>query len=170
MPVSRKKTKTKKKKASSSKYLFIKLLACLIIIFFVGTITYGKFAIWDASNPTQDHAWYNLMLFPFTPTLSDHVAYTMLKNDPSIVHIDVRDQKEYDAGHIPGALNISEDTLYSVIPQKYPDKNQLIYLNCNTGHKGAVSTRLLRSMGYTNVWNIEGGLTGWKRYNYPVVK
>lgn len=161
-------SKTKKVKGPQSN--FLKSLIVFLFVAgsfaFLARVAYQEFVIWDATNYTEDHSWYNLAIYPLTPTVSDTTAFNSLQKNPNMVHIDVRSSAEFANGHIPGAINIPEENLHSVIPQKFGDKNQLIYLNCNTGHKGAVSTRLLRSLGYTNAWNIADGLEGWESFGY----
>jgi rhodanese-related sulfurtransferase len=123
---------------------------------------YQQFLIWDASNPKDDDSFVNRMLLPLTPSVSPYLVKETIALHTGAVVIDVRTQQEYDEGHIPGAILVPEETLYQKIPQLYPDKTKTIYLYCHTGHRGAVSTRLLKSMGYEKAFNIEGGLDGWQ--------
>lgn len=141
---------------------FIILAAVLIGISF----GYKQFAIWDASNPHDDESAINKRLLPLTPTVSDQEALNA--KSQGIPIIDVRSEEEYASGHITGAILIPEQTLYETIPKMFPIKSQRIYLYCHSGHRGAVSTRLLRVMGYTNAFNIKNGLEGWESFNYPL--
>ena len=143
----------------------IKIIIGLLII--IGLIVYTpslymQFSIWDASNPSDDDSYINSLLLKITPTANPNEVKEAVGLKAGAIIVDVRTQQEYDEGHIPEAILIPEQTLYSEIPKKYPDTNRTIYLYCRTGHRGAVSTRLLRSMGYDKAFNIADGLVGWK--------
>lgn len=140
---------------------FLVLIAVLIAI----SYGYKQFTIWDALSPHDDESAINKLLLPLTPTVSDQMASEAKSEGIPIV--DVRSKEEYDSGHIPGAILVPEQTLYEDIPKLFPDKSQKIYLYCHSGHRGAVSTRLLRAMGYTNAFNIENGFEGWKSSGLP---
>jgi len=81
--------------------------------------------------------------------------------------IDVRMSDEYQAGHIPGAMNISRNVLEFVTPKKIKDPNVQIYVYCKSGGRGALATKRLSDMGYTNVVNITGGFGGWVKAGNP---
>jgi rhodanese-related sulfurtransferase len=143
----------------------IKLVIGVVIL--IGLIVYSprfynQFAIWDASDPADDDSYINTLLFNITPTVTPSQVKQAVELKAGAVVVDVRTQKEYDEGHIPEAILIPEQTLYTEIPKMFPDTNKTIYLYCHTGHRGAVSTRLLRSMSYDKAYNIDNGLNGWK--------
>lgn len=71
--------------------------------------------------------------------------------------LDVRTPAEFAGGHIPGSLNIPIDALSRGLG-KLKDKNQAIIICCASGSRSGVATRLLKSQGYTQVFN--GG--GWR--------
>lgn len=150
-------------------FKFIIGLMVLIIsgmVFFPAV--YTKFTVWDAGNPHDDESVVNKLLFPLTPFATPQEVNYSLDSKLSIVIIDVRSEEEYYESHIPGAVMISEQTLYKEIPEMFPDKNKTIYLYCDTGQRGAVSTRLLRSMGYERSFNIRGGIEAWQKANFRI--
>ena len=74
--------------------------------------------------------------------------------------IDVRTPAEYRDGHIPGVANIPLDELEKRIGEIPKDKK--VVLICRTGNRSAQGTKLLRSKGFSNVYNSTGGMTSWK--------
>lgn len=79
------------------------------------------------------------------------------------VLIDVREQDEYDAGHIEGSILIPKDTVADNIAEVAPDKNQLIVLHCAAGRRSDMCADVLLGMGYTNVKSLTGGFTAWSQ-------
>ena len=90
-------------------------------------------------------------LFGFGPS----VNYADLVQQGAII-LDVRSKAEYSGGHINGSVNISVDTLSSNL-SKLKDKNKTIITCCASGMRSASAKSILKSNGYTNVYN--GG--GW---------
>jgi rhodanese-related sulfurtransferase len=84
--------------------------------------------------------------------------------------IDVREESEYAAGHIPGAVHLSKGIIERDVEQKYPDKNAPLVLYCGGGFRSALSADNLRKMGYTNVISMDGGMRGWRDKKYPETK
>ena len=83
------------------------------------------------------------------------VDFRELKKQGAII-LDVRSKGEYQGGHISGSMNISVDQLSSNL-SKLKDKNQPIITCCASGMRSASAKSILKSNGYTNVYN--GG--GW---------
>ena len=88
----------------------------------------------------------------------------------TFVLIDVREESEYAAGHIPGAVHLSKGVIERDVEQKYPDKNAPLVLYCGGGFRSALSADNLRKMGYTNVISMDGGMRGWRDKKYPETK
>ncbi|MCF0245439.1 MAG: rhodanese-like domain-containing protein [Ileibacterium sp.] len=80
-------------------------------------------------------------------------------NSNSIL-IDVRTPEEYSRGHIPGAINIPNETITNIPPKQLPDKNAEILSYCQSGMRSEQAVTKLKSMGYANVKNI-GGIMNW---------
>ena len=88
-------------------------------------------------------------------------AKSMMEEQADAVVLDVREQDEYDGGHIPGAVllpvgTINEDTAAAVIPEK--DTAVLVY--CRSGRRSFQAAQLLEEYGYEHIYDI-GGLVGW---------
>ncbi len=78
-----------------------------------------------------------------------------------VIILDVREQDEYDSGHIPGALllpvgSIDENTAADVIPEK--DSVVLVY--CRSGNRSRTASSRLAKLGYTNICEF-GGINTW---------
>ncbi len=77
--------------------------------------------------------------------------FAELKRKGAII-LDVRSKSEYDAGHIMGSVNISVDQVAHNLA-KLKDKNRPIITCCASGLRSASAKNLLKSLGYTEVYN-----------------
>jgi rhodanese-related sulfurtransferase len=85
----------------------------------------------------------------------------------SLLLIDVREESEFKAGHIPGAIHLSKGIIERDIEATVPDPNKEILLYCGGGFRSALSAENLQRMGYKNVVSVDGGWRGWTEANYP---
>lgn len=83
--------------------------------------------------------------------------------------IDVREESEFAAGHIPGAVHLSKGVIERDIETKYPDKAAPLVLYCGGGFRSALAADNLQKMGYTNVISMDGGMRGWREAGYTEV-
>jgi rhodanese-related sulfurtransferase len=88
-------------------------------------------------------------------------------NDPDVTLIDVREQDEFRAGHMPGALGIGRGILEYHIADKVPDTEREIILYCRGGNRSALAADSLRQMGYENVYSMRGGYRQWSAEGRP---
>jgi len=102
------------------------------------------------------------------PELTVAQAKTNIDKGAYKVILDVRDQNEFRAGHIPGAMNISRGLLEFQVSGKVPDKSAPLLVYCKTGGRGALAGQTLQNLGYKNVTNMDGGWVGWEKAGYPV--
>jgi len=77
--------------------------------------------------------------------------------------VDVREESEYAAGHIPGAIHIGKGVLERDIETKVPDPATPLVLYCGGGFRSALSADTLQKMGYTNVISMDGGWAAWQK-------
>ena len=92
--------------------------------------------------------------------ISQEAAKEMMDTQEVII-LDVREQDEYDSGHIPGAVllpvgTIDETTAAEVIPEK--DSTVLVY--CRSGNRSKTASSTLAELGYTNIYEF-GGINTW---------
>lgn len=83
-----------------------------------------------------------------------------LKNKLSqgAILIDVRSNQEYNEGHLQGAINIPDFEIENRVQREIPKKNQQIVLYCQYGGRSRKSYNTMKKMGYTNIYNLYGGL------------
>src|SRR5438309_1649979 len=77
--------------------------------------------------------------------------------------IDVREDDEWQEGHIPGALHVARGYLESRIEAAAPDKSAPVVVYCAAGNRSAFSAKTLQELGYEHVYSLAGGFTDWKR-------
>jgi molybdopterin/thiamine biosynthesis adenylyltransferase/rhodanese-related sulfurtransferase len=92
-----------------------------------------------------------------------------LESDSPPLVVDVREQDEWDEGHIPRAVHIPRGHLESRIERTAPDHQAPIVLYCAAGNRSAFSAKALEELGYENVTSLAPGYTGWKRDSFPTV-
>ena len=80
--------------------------------------------------------------------------------------LDVREQSEYDAGHIPGAVLLPSGSVQQMAADVLPDKDAKILVYCRSGNRSRTAANVLVSLGYTQVYDF-GGIINWP---YDVVK
>lgn len=78
------------------------------------------------------------------------------------VLVDVREQNEWEEGHIPGAVHIPRGYLEQQIESVARDRGKPVVLYCAGGIRSAFAAKTLQDMGYENVLSMEGGYGGWK--------
>jgi len=84
------------------------------------------------------------------------------------VVVDVREQDEWDEGHIPGAVHIPRGHLESRIERAAPDRSRQVLVYCSAGNRSAFAAKTLGELGYEDVVSLSGGFTDWKRNGFPV--
>jgi adenylyltransferase/sulfurtransferase len=84
------------------------------------------------------------------------------------VVVDVREQDEWDEGHIPGAVHVPRGHLESRIERLAPDPARPVLLYCSVGNRSAFAAKTLTELGYEDVVSLAGGFTDWKRNGFPV--
>ncbi len=82
--------------------------------------------------------------------------------------LDVRTREEYNESHINGSTLIPVQELDIRFKELPRDKKILVY--CRTGSRSATASEILVKNGFTHVYNMQGGITGWKNAGYEVVK
>ena len=87
-------------------------------------------------------------------------AATMMEEESSYIILDVRTAEEYSEKHIPGAINIPNETIGTEDIPELPDKEQLILVYCRSGNRSKQASAKLVKLGYTNIVEF-GGINGW---------
>ncbi len=92
--------------------------------------------------------------------ISQEEAQAMMTKDDGHIVVDVRRQDEYDAGHIPGAILIPNESIGTQQPEELPDLDQIILIYCRSGNRSKQAAQKLFDMGYTNIYEF-GGINTW---------
>jgi sulfur-carrier protein adenylyltransferase/sulfurtransferase len=87
------------------------------------------------------------------------------QDSPTIV--DVREQHEWDEGHLPDAVHVPRGSLESRIEGTVPDKSTPVLVYCAAGNRSAFAAKTLAELGYEHVVSLAGGFTDWKRNGFP---
>lgn len=98
----------------------------------------------------------------------DTLGATRLINDSGAVVLDVRAPAEFAAGHLPNARNIPLAELEKRVGELPANKPVLVC--CTSGATSSRAAGVLRKAGRTDVFNLSGGLDGWRQAGLPVVK
>ena len=87
-------------------------------------------------------------------------AAIMMEEESSYIILDVRTTEEYSEKHIPGAINIPNETIGTEDIPELPDMEQLILVYCRSGNRSKQASEKLVKLGYTNIVEF-GGINDW---------
>ncbi|MFC2011197.1 rhodanese-like domain-containing protein [Chloroflexota bacterium] len=93
-----------------------------------------------------------------------------IKSDEKIFLLDVREPDEFLSEHIEGAVNIPIHDLPDRIKELPEKLDQPIISVCLSGARSAYATMFLKVYGYTNIRNLDFGMTGWMNNGFPIVR
>ena len=80
----------------------------------------------------------------------------LMKEDSNYILLDVRRIDEFEEGHIPGAINIPNETIGTEAPRELPDKKRTIYVYCRSGNRSKQASKKLAGLGYTDIIEFGG--------------
>jgi rhodanese-related sulfurtransferase len=87
-------------------------------------------------------------------------AKARMDSGDELIILDVRTKEEFDAGHIPGAILVPNETIIDTRPDLLPELHAEILVYCRSGNRSAQAAKKLIAMGYTNVYDF-GGIIDW---------
>jgi rhodanese-related sulfurtransferase len=96
------------------------------------------------------------------------VVQAKLERNEEFELIDVREDHEWNAGHVRGARHIGRGILERDIETALPNPDAEIVLYCGGGFRSALAAESLARMGYRRVLSMAGGFRGWKEAGGPV--
>lgn len=120
------------------------------------------FLIACANNNPQTEKGEKIMFEQITP----QEAKAIMDSGEAHIILDVREQDEYDSGHIPNAILIPYTEIENKATEMLPDKDAQILVYCRSGRRSKIASETLSKLGYTNVKEF-GGIIDWP---YEVVK
>lgn len=92
--------------------------------------------------------------------ISAEDAKARIDSGDEIIIVDVRTEAEFDAGHLPNAILIPNETIGKSMPELLPDLDAEILIYCRSGNRSAQAAKKLVAIGYTNVYDF-GGIIDW---------
>ena len=84
--------------------------------------------------------------------------------------IDVREESEYAADHLPGSVHLGKGIIERDVEDRVPDQDTPIVLYCGSGFRSALAADNLQKMGYTHVLSMDGGIRGWREKGFALTK
>ena len=87
-------------------------------------------------------------------------ALTMMNEESDYLILDVRTLEEFNDKHIPGAINIPNESIGTKDIPELPNKDQLIFVYCRSGNRSKQASEKLAALGYTNIVEF-GGINSW---------
>ena len=87
-------------------------------------------------------------------------ARKIMDTEEGYIILDVREQDEYDEGHIPGAILIPYTQIAEKAEETLTDKDQMILVYCRSGRRSKIAAEALVELGYTNIKEF-GGIIDW---------
>jgi rhodanese-related sulfurtransferase len=100
------------------------------------------------------------------PLTIDVQTAASVQDRDDVILIDVREQSEYDAGHIPGITLVPMSEIQNRLDEIPTDKEVIV--TCRSGNRSSQVTDFLRKNGFDNVHNMQGGIIAWEQAGYPV--
>jgi len=99
----------------------------------------------------------------------DAVRYRQLEGE-YLCLIDVREDGEWERGHLPGAIHLGKGIIERDIENLISNQDAEILLYCGGGYRSAIAAYNLKKMGYTKVISVDGGFSAWAARGFPVEK
>lgn len=100
----------------------------------------------------------------------DPVEFSEVIAQPGVIILDVRTPEEFNAGHIPNAININvADPNFSSEVSKL-DKNATVAVYCRSANRSVVATNEMAELGFTDMYDMQGGIIDWEAAGGPVVQ
>ncbi|MDO5696852.1 MAG: rhodanese-like domain-containing protein [Dermatophilus congolensis] len=100
----------------------------------------------------------------------DAATFAAAMQVPGTVILDVRTPQEFAQGHIEGAFNIDIESGNFADKVAELDTRVPYAIYCRSGNRSAVAVQQMNSIGFTQTYHLEGGITAWQSSGHPVVK
>lgn len=102
-------------------------------------------------------------------TIDVHDLKNRLDANPDLLIIDVRENNEWQEGHLASAIHIPKDEISAKIKSITNDNQHPIYLYCRGGVRSLYAAHCLMEMGYQTVYSVNGGISDWIYHGYPII-
>jgi rhodanese-related sulfurtransferase len=101
---------------------------------------------------------------------ADADQFDKLRGDKRNVVLDVRTKKEFDAGHIPGAVNVDVNAPEFEEKVSKLDKKKTYLVHCGAGVRSVKACEKMSRLEFPSLVNLQGGFKAWERAGKPVEK
>ena len=125
----------------------------------LGFIAISAMLIWNFIAPT---------VRGYSPVQPANVV-NLINHENALV-LDVRENNEYQGGHIINSVHIPLGTLKNRLSELEKYKDRPIVVGCRSGQRSASACATLKKQGFATVYNLSGGLMGWQNANLPLTK
>lgn len=147
--MSKKSTQTQKQSQKSQNALYLLIVAVIAVIaglLLISSTTNTEPGVIQKIAPAEYQQ-------QFSAANANHVL------------LDVRTPEEFNSGHIPGAVNISVETLAARLSELPADKTIVVY--CRSGNRSATAAQILAEAGYSSIYDL-GGINTWAAQGLPI--
>ncbi len=103
---------------------------------------------------------------PFV-SLTD-LATRIERNESGLIVLDVREQSDFAAGHIPGSRNVPRGQLELRVDEELPDPTARIITVCEIGKVSTLAAATLRDLGFLKTAALDGGIRSWREQGLPI--
>ncbi|MCK5625700.1 rhodanese-like domain-containing protein [Candidatus Bathyarchaeota archaeon] len=119
---------------------------------------------------------FSAILIYYTQPLNTEIGYgditveqakSLIESKPSLIILDVRTQEEYDSGHIERVILIPIDELENRLDELSKNDELLVY--CRTGRRSSNAMNILQADGFTKIFHMNDGITGWIQAGYSTL-
>ena len=114
---------------------------------------------WPSINYIIDHK------FPGVKNIHIKQLKKLLSTNPNTIIVDVRQPEEFNVSHLKNSINIYKVNSFV---RRFPDKNKTYIIYCSVGYRSGNMVFNLKKLGYTNAYNLRGGIFQWVNNGNPV--
>ena len=100
----------------------------------------------------------------------DPVEFSEVVAQPGVIVLDVRTPAEFSAGHIANAININLEGSDFATEVSKLDKNATVAVYCRSGNRSGVATEQMAALGFTDMYDMQGGIVEWQAAGGQVVQ
>lgn len=138
-----------------------KIIASLLaVVVLFGITGCGRSRAAEMDSEINDNEAPQEVLADSYKSISMDEAKTIFETAGDYIIVDVRRADEFAEGHIPGAINIANESITDAMPKELPDKSATIYIYCRSGNRSKQASKKLVAIGYTNIIEF-GGIMDW---------
>src|SRR5687768_905319 len=94
--------------------------------------------------------------------------HSIVSDGKKIAVLDIREPDETGDGFIPNSIVLPRGLIEKHIHEHIQDRNQPVYIYCATGNRSALVGDVMKKMGYSEVYNVDGGIERWRHLGYPI--